>query len=80
MGWGAAQAFYEENRSWCSSIEEAYECLYGSRGKPREGPPKNKCQLCGKRLRSARGLRDHMRDKHNLLVDHLTGETRPVTK
>ncbi len=61
MGWGAAQAFYEENAEWLDNVEDAYEALYGRTENKR---PKNRCDLCGKRLKNARGLRDHMRDKH----------------
>lgn len=62
MGWGAAQVFYEENSSWLDSVEDAYDVLYGT---PKQTTKrKNKCDICGKRLKNARGLQDHIRDKH----------------
>lgn len=66
MGWGAAQAFYEENKSWLDSPEDAYECLYG---KPKtEKRPSSKshvCAKCEKRFRKQYSLTQHMRDAHD---------------
>jgi len=62
MGWGAAQAYYEENSDWLDSVEDAYDVLYPSRA----DAPKNKatCPLCGRGMKSYAALRDHLRNYH----------------
>lgn len=62
MGWSAAEAFYQENRDWLDSPEEAYEHLYGRSGK--QAKRKNRCPICNKRMRSESGILDHLRDYH----------------
>lgn len=66
MGVEAARQFYRENRDWLNSVDEAFEFLYG-----RERPyvePKLRggrwCPVCGKRLKSPAGVRDHLKDYH----------------
>jgi hypothetical protein len=64
MGWGAAQAFYEENSEWLDSPEDAYEALYGPTDKPAKRKRKHACDKCGKRFKSASARDHHHRDVH----------------
>lgn len=57
MGWGAAQAFYEENSSWLDSPEDAYEALYGNEP---SNSSKRKCPLCGKKFGGPNAVRNHL--------------------
>lgn len=64
MGWGAAYAFYEENRAWLNSPEEAYELLYPHRVSDKSGFQRSRCPLCNKRLTNRRGVEDHLQAVH----------------
>ena len=64
MGWGAAQAYYEENSGWLDSPEDAYEVLYGREDKPTKTKRKYACEKCGKRFKSAAARDHHHRDLH----------------
>lgn len=64
MGWGAADAFYEANRSWLESPEDAYDVLYGGRDEPRQNRKPHKCAICGKRFRSEQGAQAHLTSFH----------------
>ena len=64
MGWGAAQAFYEENSGWLDSPEDAYEVLYGKEDRPTKTKRKHACEKCGNRFRSASARDQHFRDVH----------------
>ena len=63
MGWGAAYALAEETGGALGGPDEVYEMLYG---RDENKPPrrKHKCKSCGKKMRTQKGLSDHMRDKH----------------
>lgn len=62
MGWGAADAFYQSNRAWLDSVEDAYDVLYGGGGMSNSS--KRRCPICGNRSRDAKAVVRHMRLTH----------------
>lgn len=66
MGIGAAMAFYEENSSWLTDVDDAYSVLYGDDDKPAKAKNKTRCPKCGNKMKSIRGVGDHLRDYHKI--------------
>lgn len=65
MGWGAAYAFYNQNRDWLDDPQDAHDILYGGRKKPK-ALKMRLCPICHKGLTTDAGRRMHMRDVHGL--------------